>query len=145
LIAGLAYPVTQGAATGALLLDDHDPAAGGGIGVIKWDDRTVGITSLVISGVSIVIGAAALVLAYLVLPSITQNDHFCYSLNIKEYDDFAPRKLFDPPPVVERVEHDCFYTRADCEAQRAKSEADPPWHALYVEPAKISSQCERGD
>jgi hypothetical protein len=46
--------------------------------MIKWNDRTIGIARLVIGGVSIVIGVAALVLAYLVLPSVTQNHHFCY-------------------------------------------------------------------
>ncbi len=112
---------------------------------IKWNDRTIGIAGLVIGGVSAVVGAAALALAYFVLPSVTQNDHFCYRLTFREYDEFAPRKLFDPPPLIDRVEQECSYTRADCEAQRAKCETDPPFNWRGAEPPAVSSRCERGD
>jgi hypothetical protein len=112
---------------------------------IKWNDRTIGVAGLVIGGVSIAIGVAALVLAYLVLPSVTQNDHFCYRLAVRKWDEAAPHALFDPTPIVERVERTCFFTRADCEAQRVKLEADPPFSFSYADRPKVSSRCERGD
>jgi hypothetical protein len=112
---------------------------------IKWNDRTIGIAGLVAGAISIVLGVAALVLAYLVLPWVTQNDHFCYSLTIEEWDEGAPRGLFDPISTVKRVERSCFYTRADCETQRARLEAKPPFEFSYAGLPKVSSQCERGN
>jgi hypothetical protein len=118
--------------------------------MIKWNDRTIGIVGLVVGGVGLVVGAVGLWFAYLASPWGTRNDQFCYRLRFVELNEYSI--LLPTQPFAERVERECYYTRAECEQERGKreEEAKAP-DALELlrtgqrEAPKPISECHRGD